>query len=430
MTARAAIMNLLVIGCNFEKTPVEVRERLAFHETVIPRALDDLSSRYGCESTILSTCNRVEVYLARPSPQPPFDPDLFTEFLAEFHHFPADRLQPLLYRYQDAQAVQHLFRVAASLDSLIVGEGQIARQVHQAYEMAKACSSVGPLLHALFQQANAVAGRVRTETGISRGRISVSSVAVDYVRQVFDRFDDKTILVIGAGKMGELTLRHLRQLEAHRILVANRHPEKAAAVARDCQGEAISWDRLDDALVQADIILSTTAAAEPVIPEERFAKIREQRLGRPLVILDIAVPRDFDPRIHDGEQTFLFNIDDLKRIREETLRDRLKHVGPAEAIVEEETRDFLRDWERRRNGPLIARLSKDLEAKRIAIVTKVLERLNGRLTQEDRDFLEGAFRKLENQFLRGPITALTEETHEGGGHSLREALRKLFRLEE
>jgi glutamyl-tRNA reductase len=423
-------MNLLAVGCNFEKTPVEVRERLAFHEKMIPRALDDLTSRYGCEAVILSTCNRVEVYLGRPAPDAPLDADLVAEFLTEFHHFPVEQLRPLLYRHQDAEAVHHLFRVAASLDSLIVGEGQIAKQVHRAYEIAQECSSSGPLLHVLFQHANAVAGRVRTETGIGRGRVSVSSVAVDYVRQVFDRFDDKTILVIGAGKMGELTLRHLQQLQPRRILVTNRSLEKAETAARECQGEVIPWDRLDDALVRADIILSTTAAAEPVVSQQRFDLIREQRSGRPLVILDIAVPRDFDPRIHDGEQTFLFNIDDLKRIREQTLQDRRKHVAPAEVIVEEETRRFLSDWARRRNGPLIARLTEDLEAKRRAVLQGLLDYFDGRLTSEDRDFLEGAFRKLQNQFLHGPISALTEEAHQGGSHTLREALRKLFRLEE
>jgi glutamyl-tRNA reductase len=423
-------MNLLIVGCNFEKTPVEVRERLAFSESTVPRALDELTSRYGCEAVILSTCNRVELYFGWPQAHGRPSVGLVEEFLAECHHFPADQLRSLLYQHADAQAVRHLFRVAASLDSLIVGEGQIARQVHRAYEMAQECSSAGPLLHALFQHANAVAGRVRTETGIGRGRISVSSVAVDYVQQVFERFDDKTILVIGAGKMGELTLPHLRRLGPHRILVTNRSAEKAQAVARECQGECLSWERLEDAVLQADIILSTTAASEPIVSFEQYEKIRERRGGRPLVILDIAVPRDFDPRIHDGEQTCLFNIDDLKRIREETLRDRLKHVAPAEAIVEEETHRFIRDWERRRNGPIIARLTEDLEAKRRVIMHKVMERLNGRLTPEDREYLEDAFRKLQNQFRHELIAALTEEAHEGGGHSLREALRKLFRLQE
>jgi glutamyl-tRNA reductase len=423
-------LKLLVVGCNFEKTPVEVRERVAFHEKAIPRALDDLTSQYGCEAVILSTCNRVEIYLGRPAPDASLDADLVAEFLAEFHHFSIEQLRPQLYHHPDVEAVRHLFRVAASLDSLVVGEGQIAKQVHQAYEIAQACSSVGPLLHALFQHANAVAGRVRTETGICRGRVSISSVAVDYVREVFDRFDDKTILVIGAGKMGELTLRHLRQLQPHHILVTNRNLDNGKALAQECQGEAVPWEQLDEALVRADIVLSTTAAAEPVVSLERFEKIREHRAGRPLIILDIAVPRDFDPRIHDGEQTFLFNIDDLKRIREQTLDDRRKHLIPAEAIVEHETQKFLRDWARRRNGPLIARLTEDLEVKRRAVLQGLLDYFDGRLTPEDRDFLEGAFRKLQNQFLHGPISALTEEAHEDSAHTMREALRKLFRLED
>ena len=159
--------------------------------------------------------------------------------------------------------MRHLFRVAASLDSLIVGEAQIAGQVKRAYELAHERATVGPLLHALFQQAHRVAKRVRTETGIARGRVSVSSAAVDYVRQVFDHFGDKTVLVIGAGKMGELTLRHLKELRPRRILVTNRSPEKAAAVARGCGGEPVPWERLDDALTRADIVLSTTGAPEP-----------------------------------------------------------------------------------------------------------------------------------------------------------------------
>jgi glutamyl-tRNA reductase len=251
---------------------------------------------------------------------------------------------------------------------------------------------------------------------------------VDYVRQVFDHFGDKTVLIIGAGKMGELTLRHLRALRPYRILVTNRSPEKAEALARGCRGTPMPWDRLDEALAVADIVLSTTGAPQPIVTRQRYARIQAQRAGGPVVILDIAVPRDFDPEIHDGDRTCLFNIDDLKRIRERTLQDRLKHVGPAEAIVEHELKRFLTDWTRRRNGPVIARLTQDLEAKRQAIVAQLLARLNGRLTDADRAYIEGAFRLLQNQFLHGPITALTEDTH--GGHTLLEALRKLFRLEE
>jgi glutamyl-tRNA reductase len=439
-------MNLLAVGCNYRSAPVEFRERLAFNDEQLVRAHKTFGARLDCETVILSTCNRVELYLGRipddtapvayapgsPSGQA-FDADLAKNILAEFHGLIASDLEPYLYVHHHAAAVRHLFRVAASLDSLIVGEGQIAGQVKRAYERARELAGAGTLMHALFRHARETSKRVRTETGIAQGHVSVSSAAVEYVRQVFDHFGDKTVLVIGAGKMGGLTLRHLRQLGPRHICVANRSPEKAQAVARGCGGEAVPWDKLDDLLARADIVLSTTGAPEPIVTRERWKPIRARRTG-PLVVLDIAVPRDFDPRIHDGDQTFLFNIDDLERIREVTLAARLEHLKPAEAIVEQEVRRFLTDWARRRNGPVIARLTQDFEAKRREIERDLFGRLNGKLGDADRKLIEGAFRLLQNRFLHGPITALAEESHSPsaapGGHTLLDALRKLFRLHE
>ena len=424
-------MMLLVVGCSFRTAAVGLRERLAFDEAKLGRALEELAARFDGEAVVLSTCNRVELYLARPASPVPLDDGLLAEFLAATHQIPVAELRPHLYAHRDGDAVRHLFRVAASLDSLIVGEGQIAGQVKRAYELAQAAAAVGPLLHALFQHARLAARRVRTETGITRGHVSVSSAAVDYVRQVFEHFGDKTILVIGAGKMGELTLRHLRGLRPRRILVTNRSPEKAVEVAKGCGGEMIPWEELDVALVKADIVLSTTGAAQPIVTKERYERVLARRTGGTAVILDIAVPRDFDPDIHDGDRACLFNIDDLKRIREQTLKERLKYVAPAEAIVEQEQRRFLAVWGRRRHGPVIARLTEDLEAKRQAVVKQLMSRLNGKLTEADKAYVEGAFRLLQNQYLHGPISALTEEGHEAsGGHTLLEALRKLFRITE
>jgi glutamyl-tRNA reductase len=424
-------MMLLAVGCGFRSTPLDLRERLSFDEAKLAAALDALGTRYGCEAAILSTCNRVEIYLGRADDPAPLDAGLIAEFLSETHGVPAEQIRPHLYEHTQADAVHHLFRVAASLDSLIVGEGQIAGQVKHAYEIGLARGSIGPLFHVLFQHARIAAKRVRRETGIAQGHVSVSSVAVDYVRQVFDHFGDKTILVIGAGKMGEMTLKHLKHLQPRCILVTNRSPEKAEAVAKGCGGTPVPWEKLDDALVQADIVLSTTGAPEPVVTRRRYNEILPRRAGGPVVILDIAVPRDFDPRIHDGDQTCLFNIDDLQRIREQTLNDRRKHVAPAEAIVEHEAAKFLKDWSRRRNGPVIARLTRDLDAKRRAIEAQLFSKLNGQFSDADRQNILGALRLFQNQMLHGPISALAEETHGGKGeHSLLEALRKLFRLEE
>jgi glutamyl-tRNA reductase len=430
-------MRLTAIGCSFRDTKLALRERLAFNATKLAWALGELRVRYGCEAVILSTCNRVELYLARADApvrgEPAFLPDagLMAEFLSEVHPVPAREILPHLYEHCQVKAVLHLFRVAASLDSLVVGEGQIAGQVKQAYELADKRGSAGPVLHALLQRARVVAKRVRTATGIAQGHVSVSSVAVDYVREVFSHFDDKTILVIGAGKMGELTLKHLRELKPHKILVTNRSPEKAQAVALGCGGEAIGWEKLDEALVRADIVLSTTGAPEPIMNLERFQRIDSRRKKGLLVILDIAVPRDFDPRIHDGDRTLLYDIDDLDQVRKARLVDRLKHVPAAEAIAEQEAEKVLKQFARWRNGPIIARLTKEIEAKRQPIVQALLSRLNGKLTEAEKKEIEGAFLLFQSRVLHGPISALAEDApEEGGGHSLLDALRKLFRLHD
>jgi glutamyl-tRNA reductase len=418
-------VNLLLVGWSYHTAPVALRERLALPESRIGPTLTELLTHFGGEALVLSTCNRLELYLV---PDAAADAGRAAALLAGWQKLDPAEVRPLVYEHRDAAAVRHLFRVAASLDSLIVGEGQIAGQVKRAYESAMLAAAAGPLLHALFQHARVVAKRVRRETGIARGHASVSSVAVDYVRQVFAHFHDKTVLVIGAGKMGALTLKHLRGLRPQRILVTNRSPARAEDVAAGCGGQAVPWEKLDDVLTQADIVLSTTGAPEPIMTRRRFAGVLAKRTGGPMVVLDIAVPRDFDPAIHDGDQVCLFNIDDLQRIREQTLADRLRHVAPAEAVVEQEAARFVGEWARRRNGPIIAQLTEDFDRKRRAVVGQLLGKLNGRLDEADRQTIEGAFRLLQNQFLHGPISALGEASREGGGSTLLEALRQLFRL--
>jgi glutamyl-tRNA reductase len=422
-------MNVLTLGCSYRTTPVGVRERLAFTDEQVGRALDQLSARPGREAVLLSTCNRVELYLAYPGPGRKTGGDV-TDFLAEFHGLPADEIRPHLYAHHGLDAVRHLFRVAASLDSMLVGEGQISGQVKRAYERARAQGATGPLFNALFPHARRVAKRVRAETGISQGHVSVPSAAVDYVREVFDDFGDKTVLVIGAGKMGELTLRHLGTLQPKRILVTNRSPDKARAVAAGCGGEAVPWERLDEALARADIVLSTTGAPEPIVTRDRYAPVAARRTSGLVVILDVAVPRDFDPGVHDGSRTFLLNIDDLKAMREATLARRRGHIRAAEQIVEQETQRFAKEWARRRNGPVVKQLTRWCETRRQEAAKHVLSRLRGKLSDADCAATEKAFSRFQNQFLHGPISAVTEESHAGAasGYTLVEALLKLFRL--
>jgi glutamyl-tRNA reductase len=419
-------MNLLVVGCGHKTAPVAIRERLSIAGDKLNALLDGLSGSLGLEAVALGTCNRLEVYVAGQTDRP--DAESTVRTISSCCQIEPQDWQSYIYQHRDAAAVRHLFRVASALDSMVIGEAQITGQVKQAYEMAVGRAAVGPLLHLLFQHASRVASRVRQETRIADGHVSVSSIAVDYVRQVFDRFDDKTVLIVGAGKMSGLALRHLQRLSPGRIRVANRNPDRAHELAAACGGLPVLWDELDSALSSADIVISSTGAPEPIVDRARYQKILARRPPRPLIILDLAVPRDFDPRIHDGERTCLFNIDDLHRIQAQRLRQREKHVAPAEAIVEAESRRFMKSYRHRKHGPIIARLHEDLESKRQLVVRQVMSRLNGRLTEDDRRCIEDAFRLLQNHFLHGPITALTEEPSESQGHTLLEALRKLFGL--
>lgn len=424
-------MNLRAIGCNFRTAPVDVREKVAFDPVKLRASLAELNARYAAEAVILSTCNRVEIYIARPDAGSPVTSALIAEFLAEVHNLDAAKLQPHLYEHVDAEAARHLFRVTSSLDSLIVGEGQIAGQVKDAFDLSQKLASTGPFLNALFPTALRTAKRVRTETGITKGHVSVSSVAVDYVRQVFDTFEDKTVLVIGAGKMGRLTLKHLQALAPGRILVTNRSPEKAAEVALWCGGTSMPWDALDQALIAADIVLSTTGAPEPIVTRRWFdERVFSRRTGGTMVVLDIAVPRDWDPRIHDGDRVCLFNIDDLTRIREQTLAQRKRHIAPAEGIVEIEVKKFVEDWNRRKSGPVIGQLNAEVDRLRQEVVAPLMMKLNGKLTDAEKAHIEGAFRLLQNKILHGPIAALQDAHKEGQGPTLLEAMKKLFRLKE
>ena len=417
-------MNLRAIGCNVASASVELREKLAFDLPRLHHALAELTARYGVEAVILGTCNRVELYLAGSEIGAPMHSPLVAEFLGEEHGIAPELIEPHLYEHADADAVRHLFRVACGLDSVVIGEDQISAQAKEAFDIAQKCGATSRLLNALFPAAARVSKRVRSETGLARGHVSVASAAVDFVREVFERFDDKMVLVIGAGEMGRLTLTHLRELKPERVLVTNRSPERAADLAMECSGHAVPWDQLDDALVRADIVLSTTGAPEPIVSRRRFEeKVLSKRGGRKIVVFDMAVPRDFDPKIeHDGDRVCLFNVDDLTRVTDQQLAERRRHVAPAEAIINEEVARFVQDWNRRKDGPVIGKLTAEVDRVREAVLVPLLEKLNGRLTDDDRERIEIAFRQFQNKLLHGPIAALREEPHGG----LREALMKLF----
>ncbi len=428
-------MKLLALGVDHRTAAAPLREALAFEGARLDAGLDALAHTFpGYEFVILSTCNRVEIYAAGDNDG---DVDLGSDdlasFLATFHAIPPESLAGRLVGYHDEGAVDHLFSVAASLESLVLGEGQILGQVKQAYEAAQARRTVGPILHAAFQQALRVGKRIREETGMDQGRVSVASVAVDLAREVFDTFDDKTVLVIGAGKMGDLTLQHLKTLNPGRIMVANRGAERAEAAASRWGGTVLPWDRLYQGLIDADLVVSTTASEEPIVTLEQYRRVQRARRNRLALILDIAIPRDFDPRVGELEQVALYNVDDLRAQAESNRARRQKGIDPARAIIERETAACLALLRHRKHaGSVLRQLGDRADAIRVRELDALFA-TQTELSTEQRQAIEHMSRRLQNQLLHHPRAALrtaAEAAEREHPHTLLNAVRHLFGLAE
>lgn len=424
-------MKLLALGVDYRSAPAAVREALAFDGRKAADGLDALLGAFpGNEFVVLSTCNRVEVYAAgEPGSVPAAD--TLAGFLAEFHEVPGETVAPHLVAYHDEAAVAHLFRVSASLESLVLGEGQILGQVREAFRAACQRNAVGPVLHRVFENALRVGKKVREETGMDQGKLSIASVAVDVARAVFDTFADKTVLVVGAGKMGDLTLQHLKALQPGRVLVTNRSPERAQAAAERFGGQAVPWDRLFAALIEADVVVSTTAADEPIVGYEQYVRVQRARRNRLALVLDIAIPRDFDPRIGELDQVMLYNVDDLRAQTDDNRRQRARQVDPALLIIEAETAACHAALRHQKYaGTVLRQLGDQADAVRL----RELAALNVAcpdLTDAQREAVAHMARRLQNQLLHHPRAALRSaaaEPHHGHPHPLLNAVRHLFGL--
>ena len=424
-------MKLQMVGLSHHTAPVEIRERLAFSRDQAVSALARLRQRYPeAEAVLLSTCNRVELYVASETATAcPSHHDVVT-FLAEFHGLDPVEIFGELFERTGEDFVRHLFMVAASLDSMVVGEAQILGQVKQAYELAMSVESVGPLTNAAFQAALRVAKRVATETAIQQKRVSIPSVAVaDYASQFFERFEDKHVLVIGAGEMAEETLRYLMDAGARQVTVVNRSRQRAEELARQMTGLVRTWDQLHESLVEADLVVSATGAAEPIVKAAEFKTIVAERFQRPLLILDLAIPRDFDPAIGDLQAIYLCTIDDLSAACQRNRKEREKEWPKAERIIDEETARFMADLHHRATAPTIRRL----KARADEVKTDELKRLLGRLPALDSKTQEEvriAFDRLVNKLLHPPLESLRDEAQRGTPHGLLEALKRLFQLKD
>ncbi|OYW16921.1 MAG: glutamyl-tRNA reductase, partial [Planctomycetales bacterium 12-60-4] len=380
------------------------------------------------EVVILSTCNRVELYVAQPPTHSLPTLSQFAQFFSEFHGVPQDDFVGELRELTGPPVVRHLFEVVSSLDSMVLGEPQIVNQVKEAYRVAETNDACGPLTHALFQGAIRASSRVRTETRLAEGRVSIASVAVgEFARNIFDSFSDKLVLVLGAGEMAEETLRYLKDEGAREVIVANRSPDRAARLAAEWSGVAVPWSDLDSWLGRADVIVSTTGADRPIVDAQRFQKARQLYRERVAIILDLGAPRDFDVQISHLDNVFLYDIDSLQQTCEENRKARSREIHKAHVIIEEETSTFLAEFYRRASSDLVVQLRKGWHD----LAQQELERLFRKSTHfddADREAIERTVERIVNKLLHPPLEALRDESKDGQPHGLLNALKKLFGL--
>ncbi len=401
-------MTLSLIGVNYKTAPIAVREQIAISREELPETTRALAAMPGVtECMIVSTCNRVELLAAVDSE----DVDL-TGFL--HRHFGLDKalLEPHLYQRRDKDAVRHLFRVASSLDSMVVGEPQILGQVKEAFNVARASGTVAGQLEHLLQSAFAAAKKVRSETEIGSNSVSIASVAVELAKKIFGSLQGRTVFLVGAGKMSELAARHLVQQGAGAILVSNRTQERARLMAEEFEGRVIPFEKLYEAASEADIVISSTGAPHPIFRREHGHAFMQRRKNRPMFFIDIAVPRDVDPAMGKLEGIFVYDIDDLQAVAAAHMAERSSEASDAETLIAREVERF-QDRQRTVNvAPVIVALQRQAEETRQAELRKAQVRL-GSLTAEQFAVVEALTRGLVNKFLHPPMQALKQAAREG-----------------
>ena len=356
--------------------------------------------------------------------------DQLVGFLADSRRLDPQDVLAVVRDREDEAAVRHLFSVAAALDSMVMGEAQIPAQVKQAYELARTADAAGPLTNAAFQAALRVAKRVASETAISQKRVSIPSVAIaDFASQIFEHFHDKRVLVLGAGEMGEETLRYLIDEGARDIVVVNRTPERAQQLAARVGGRIAPWEDLPEQLAEADLVIGTTGSSQPVVTAEPFAEIHARRQQRPLFLLDLAVPRDFDPAIGDFPGVYLYSLDDLQRACDENRREREREWPKAMRIIDQETERFMAELRHRATAPTIRQLKARADELKQEELVRLLNKL-GPLDDRQRQEIRCAFDRLVNKLLHPPLESLRDAAAAGPHHGLLDALKRLFRLQD
>ena len=419
-------MRFQLIGVNHKTAPVEVRERLAIPESRLPEACKKLVEHPGIEEgLILSTCNRVEV-LANTRNGVGAD---LRSFLENYFQLDGIELNRHLYEYSEQEAVRHLFRVAASLDSLVVGESQILGQVKEAYATARAVGAVRAQLDQLVTRAFAVAKRVRTETAVGSSSVSIASVAVDLAKKIFGSLAGKHVYLVGAGKMSELAARHLLAHGCASIFVANRTYERAVSLAYKFKGQAIHFEDLHKTCDRADIVITSTGAPHAIFRREHGETFLTRRKNRPMFFIDIAVPRDVDPAMNKLDGIFVYDIDDLQQAVANHVADRCKEAERAEAIVASEVDRFQARIQTLDVVPTIVSLQDHLETIRQAEIDRVRGRL-GPLSPDQEMAVEALTRGIVNKIMHTPISTLKSAAREPEATTVIDLVRRLFNLQE
>jgi len=419
-------VHLLVLGLNHKTAPVELREKVAFAGPALVEGLDRLLSYpYVQEAVILSTCNRTEIYAVverleagRAS---------LCEFISREKSLPESELSGHLYEHKDAGAVQHLFRVTCGLDSMVIGETQILGQVKEAYLAAAEAQAAGKFLHNLFNHALRVGKRAHSETSISDNAVSVSYAAVELARKIFDRLEGRKVLVIGAGKMGELTAKHLVSSGAAEIIVANRTVEKAEALARLFNGQPVTLAEIPAVLEKVDVVISSTGAPGFVLEKPTVMRAMQARRHRSLFIIDIAVPRDVDPAVGQLENVFLYDVDDLKNVVDANLQWRQREAKKVEGIIKEEAEKFENWRQTQAVVPLINSLRGKMEEIRQKELEKALRKLS-HLSAGEREVIEAMTLAIINKILNEPISSIKEHAGRADRDLYLETLKELFKL--
>jgi glutamyl-tRNA reductase len=421
-------MKLLITGVSHKTAPVEVRECLAFRPEELQAALSDLRSREGVgEAVILSTCNRVEITVTTDDSVEP--QAIVDGFLSDRKSLSPATVGPHVYRHEGRAAIHHLFRVASSLDSMVIGEPQILGQLKTAYATAKECGAVCGWLDGLVTRAFSVAKRVRTETEIGQMAVSVSYAAVELARKIFGSLNNRTVMIVGAGKMSESTARHLRRCGATQIFVTNRTYERASEMAELFSAQIVDYTAFTAFLPEVDIVIASSGAPHFIITRDDMKKVIGSRRNRPMFLIDIAVPRNIEPSVNDLDNVFLYDIDDLQKVVDTNREGRMQSAEEAETIIGEEVARMLVRLKEREVVPTIVSLQEQLENVRLAELTRMRAKF-GTLTAEQEQALEALTKSIINKIAHGPISELRRQASQPEGQHFVTTIRKVFKLGE